>query len=196
MRIGILLITLSLPAWFWSCFNGNKVASAPKETISATNQEKPSFYDLKAMSLDGESIDMSKYKGKKVIILNVASKCGYTPQYADWQKFYESNKDQVEVLGFPCNQFLGQEPGSSDEIATFCQKNYGVTFQMFDKVDVKGDQQHVIYQWLTDPTKNGWNSEVPSWNFCKYLINEEGKLTHFFGSKIKPDNQEFIAAYK
>ena len=187
MRIGILLITLSLPAWFWSCFNGNKVASAPKETISATNQEKPSFYDLKAMSLDGESIDMSKYKGKKVIILNVASKCGYTPQYADWQKFYESNKDQVEVLGFPCNQFLGQEPGSSDEIATFCQKNYGVTFQMFDKVDVKGDQQHVIYQWLTDPTKNGWNSEVPSWNFCKYLINEEGKLTHFFGSKIKPD---------
>ncbi|MBK9742729.1 MAG: glutathione peroxidase [Saprospiraceae bacterium] len=196
MRIGILLITLSLPAWFWSCFNGNKVASAPKETISATNQEKPSFYDLKAMSLDGESIDMSKYKGKKIIVLNVASKCGYTPQYADWQKFYESNKDQVEVLGFPCNQFLGQEPGSSDEIATFCQKNYGVTFQMFDKVDVKGDQQHAIYQWLTDPSKNGWNSEVPSWNFCKYLINEEGKLTHFFGSKIKPDNQEFIATYK
>jgi len=196
MRIGILLITLSLPAWFWSCFNGNKVASAPKETISATNQEKPSFYDLKAMSLDGESIDMSKYKGKKVIMLNVASKCGYTPQYADWQKFYESNKDQVEVLGFPCNQFLGQEPGSSAEIATFCQKNYGVTFQMFDKVDVKGDQQHAIYQWLTDPSKNGWNSEVPSWNFCKYLINEEGKLTHFFGSKIKPDNQEFMAAYK
>lgn len=196
MRIGILLITLSLPAWFWSCFNGNKVASAPKETISATNQEKPSFYDLKAMSLDGESIDMSKYKGKKIIVLNVASKCGYTPQYADWQKFYESNKDQVEVLGFPCNQFLGQEPGSSDEIATFCQKNYGVTFQMFDKVDVKGDQQHAIYQWLTDPNKNGWNSEVPSWNFCKYLINEEGKLTHFFGSKIKPDNQEFMAAYK
>lgn len=196
MRIGILLITLSLPAWFWSCFNGNKVASAPKESISATNQEKPSFYDLKAVSLDGETIDMSKYKGKKIIVLNVASKCGYTPQYADWQKFYESNKDQVEVLGFPCNQFLGQEPGSSDEIATFCQKNYGVTFQMFDKVDVKGDQQHAIYQWLTDPSKNGWNSEVPSWNFCKYLINEEGKLTHFFGSKIKPDNQEFIAAYK
>ena len=196
MRIGILLITLSLPAWFWSCFNGNKVATAPKDTISATNQEKPSFYDLKAVSLDGETIDMSKYKGKKIIVLNVASKCGYTPQYADWQKFYESNKDQVEVLGFPCNQFLGQEPGSSDEIATFCQKNYGVTFPMFDKVDVKGDQQHAIYQWLTDPSKNGWNSEVPSWNFCKYLINEEGKLTHFFGSKIKPDNQEFIAAYK
>ena len=196
MRIGILLITLSLPAWFWSCFNGNKVASAPKDTISATNQEKPSFYDLKAVSLDGETIDMSIYKGKKIIILNVASKCGYTPQYADWQKFYESNKDQVEVLGFPCNQFLGQEPGSSDEIATFCQKNYGVTFQMFDKVDVKGDQQHAIYQWLTDPNKNGWNSEVPSWNFCKYLINEEGKLTHFFGSKIKPDNQEFMVAYK
>ncbi len=196
MRIGILLITLSLPAWFWSCFNGNKVASAPKDTISSTNQEKPSFYDLKAVSLDGETIDMSKYKGKKIIVLNVASKCGYTPQYADWQKFYESNKDQVEVLGFPCNQFLGQEPGSSAEIATFCQKNYGVTFQMFDKVDVKGDQQHAIYQWLTDPSKNGWNSEVPSWNFCKYLINEEGKLTHFFGSKIKPDNQEFMAAYK
>ena len=190
------MITLSLPAWFWSCFNGNKVASAPKETISATNQEKPSFYDLKAMSLDGESIDMSKYKGKKVIILNVASKCGYTPQYADWQKFYESNKDQVEVLGFPCNQFLGQEPGSSDEIATFCQKNYGVTFQMFDKVDVKGDQQSPVYKWLTDPAQNGWNSDVPSWNFCKYLIDENGKLTHFFASKIKPDSPEFLAALK
>ncbi|MBP6566048.1 MAG: glutathione peroxidase, partial [Saprospiraceae bacterium] len=100
------------------------------------------------------------------------------------------------VLGFPCNQFMSQEPGTSAEIETFCQKNYGVTFQMFDKVDVKGDQQSPVYKWLTDPAQNGWNSDVPSWNFCKYLIDENGKLTHFFASKIKPDSPEFLVALK
>lgn len=187
-------VVLSIPAWFISCFNANKVTSPS----AGASMQTPgtSFYSLKATTLDGKVVGMDQYKGKQIIILNVASKCGFTPQYADWQTFYEKNKSEVVVLGFPCNQFMSQEPGSSDEIATFCQKNYGVTFPMFDKTDVKGEAQNEIYIWLTDPKKNGWNSEVPSWNFCKYLIDKNGRLTHFFASKIKPDSPEFLAALK
>lgn len=192
-----IALLLGIPAWMVSCFNSNKVTSSTdRSAIQATQAPGSSFYNLKAVTLDGETITMEKYRGKKVIILNVASKCGYTPQYADWQAYYEKNKDKVVVLGFPCNQFLGQEPGDAVEIESFCQKNYGVTFQMFDKVDVKGDGQSAIYKWLSDPTQNGWNSDVPSWNFCKYLIDENGKLTHFFASKIVPDSPEFSAAIK
>ncbi len=181
----------SLPIWVMSCFSSNKVISA-KDTIMQ-NSNLTSFYDLKALSLEGKEVKMSDYKGKKIVILNVASKCGYTSQYADWQSFYEANNDEYVVLGFPCNQFMGQEPGSAEEIATFCSANYGVTFPMFEKVDVKGKEQSPIYQWLSSPEKNGWCEEVPSWNFCKYLINEKGELTHFFGSKVKPDSEEFLA---
>jgi glutathione peroxidase len=155
------------------------------------NNTKGSLYDFSVNSLEGKQIDLSQYKGKKVVILNVASKCGYTPQYADWQKFYELNKDKVVVLGFPANNFMAQEPGSSSEIATFCQKNYGVTFQMFEKVSVTGDKQHPLFKWLSHKDLNGWNDQAPSWNFCKYVVNEDGKLTHFFASKITPDNKEF-----
>lgn len=189
----IFAILLSLPAWVFSCFNSSKVASSPS-TSTATpklTSSAPSFYSLSATTLDGQTISMEQYKGKKIIVLNVASKCGYTPQYADWQAFYEKNKDNVVVLGFPCNQFMSQEPGTAEDIQAFCQKNYGVTFQMFEKVDVKGAEQSAVYKWLTDPAQNGWNSEVPSWNFCKYVIDEKGKLTNFFGSKIKPENEEF-----
>ncbi len=137
---------------------------------------------------------MGRFRGKKIIVLNVASRCGYTPQYADWERFYRAHADQVVVLGFPCNDFMNQEPGTSEEIAEFCQKNYGVTFPMFEKVHVKGEQKAPLYRWLTDPQQNGWNSQEPAWNFCKYLLNEEGELTHFFGSKVKPDSPEFRAA--
>ncbi len=190
----VLTILLSFPTWLLSCFNSNKVVSHHAESSSPILST--SFYSLKATSLDGEVISFEKFKGKKVILLNVASKCGYTPQYADWQAYYEKNKDKVVVLGFPCNQFMSQEPGNASEIGAFCQKNYGVTFQMFDKVDVKGDNQSDVYKWLTDPAKNGWNTEVPSWNFCKYLINEKGELTNFFASKIKPDSPEFVNSIK
>ncbi len=155
---------------------------------------KGSFYDFKMTSLDGKVIDLSKYKGKKVVILNVASKCGYTPQYADWQKFHDQYGQKVVVLGFPANNFGGQEPGSNEEIAEFCQKNYGVTFQMFDKVEVVGKDQHPLYKWLSTKDLNGWNDKAPTWNFCKYVINEKGELTHFFGSKIKPDDADFKEA--
>ncbi|MBK9736413.1 MAG: glutathione peroxidase [Saprospiraceae bacterium] len=192
----IFAIILSLPTWLMSCFNPNKVSSQSDTNPINTNMTLTSFYNLTATTLDGKTVSMSDYKGKKIIILNVASKCGYTPQYADWQKFYDAHKENTVVLGFPSNQFMSQEPGSASEIGAFCQKNYGVTFQMFDKVDVKGSNQNSIYKWLSDPAQNGWNSDVPSWNFCKYLIDENGKLTHFFASGIVPDSPEFIVAIK
>lgn len=185
---------LSISAYLSNCFNASKSTSR-NDSINVV-ETNASFYDLTATSLDGQSISMSTYKGKKVLILNVASKCGYTPQYADWQAFYEKNNDKFEILGFPCNQFLGQEPGTAIEIESFCQKNYGVTFQMFDKVDVKGKNQAPIYQWLTNPAKNGWNETEPSWNFSKYLVDENGKLLNYFGPKIKPDSPEFLDAIK
>jgi glutathione peroxidase len=154
-----------------------------------------SFYEFKMPSLVGaESIDFSKYKGKKIVILNTASKCGYTSQYEDWQKFHELHGDKIVVLGFPANNFGAQEPGTSDEIATFCKKNYGVTFQMFAKIDVTGANQHPLYKWLSDKTLNGWNEKAPTWNFCKYVINEQGQLTNFFASGVKPSDADFKKA--
>jgi glutathione peroxidase len=179
---------------FTECFDGNKAVARPN-AIAMTNVDSTRFYQFTLNSLEGEPVRLDQFKGKKVIILNVASKCGYTPQYADWEKFYAENKDDVVVLGFPCNQFMGQEPGSATEIAEFCQRNYGVTFPMFEKVNVKkGADQSPLFQWLTDPKQNGWNSQDPSWNFCKYVINEKGELTHFFASKVKPSSEEFLKA--
>ncbi len=162
--------------------------------IPASSLANGSLYDYKIESLEGEEIDLSQYKGKKVVLLNVASKCGFTPQYADWQKFHEEHGEDIVVLGFPANNFGGQEPGSDEEIGEFCQKNYGVTFQMFSKIDVIGDNQHPLYKWLSSKELNGWNDKAPTWNFCKYVVNEDGQVTHFFASKIKPDDAEFKAA--
>ena len=192
----LVALLVGCVSWLSSCFNASKVSAASDTVPVKTDPMASVFYDLKAVTLQGDTISMADYKGKNIIILNVASKCGYTPQYSDWQKYYEANKENTIVLGFPCNQFLGQEPGSAIEIASFCEKNYGVTFPIFEKTDVKGDSKGPIYQWLTDPAKNGWNSDEPSWNFSKYYINKEGKLTHFFGSKITPDSPEFAAAIK
>lgn len=189
--LGVAML-LSIPTWIISLFNSDKVLSSQETEKHMSTMT--SFYNLQATSLDGQTISMEAYKGKKIIILNVASKCGYTSQYADWEEYYQANKDKVVILGFPCNQFGGQEPGSAEEIGAFCQKNYGVSFPMFEKINVKGSEQSPIYKWLTDLNQNGWNEEVPSWNFCKYLLDEEGKLTHFFGSKITPDSEEFIKA--
>lgn len=156
---------------------------------------KGSFYDFSLKSLDGkETIDFSKYKGKKVVIVNTASECGYTPQYADWQAFHKENGDKIIILGVPANNFGGQEPGSNKEIATFCQKNYGVSFQMLEKVSVVGSDQHPLYKWLSKKDLNGWNDKEPTWNFCKYVINEKGEVSHFFASGVKPNSPEFKKA--
>lgn len=147
-----------------------------------------SIYDFKVNSLDGKEIDFSKYKGKTLLIVNVASECGFTPQYADLQKLHNEYGDKVVVLGFPANNFGGQEPGSHQEIAAFCQKNYGVEFQMFEKVSVRGDDQHPLYQWLKAKT-----GEEPTWNFCKYLVKPDGTVK-FYASKVKPLDQEILGA--
>ena len=152
-----------------------------------------SLYDFKMKALMGnETIDFSKYKGKKVVLLNVASKCGYTSQYADWEQFHEKHGNEVVVLGFPANNFGGQEPGSDGDIATFCQKNYGVKFQLFSKISVSGADQHPLYKWLSDKAQNGWNDKAPTWNFCKYVVNEKGEVTNFFASGVKPTDKEFL----
>ena len=147
-----------------------------------------SMYDLKMNGLDGKLIDLSQYKGKTVLIVNVASKCGNTPQYADLQKFHEQYGSKVVVLGFPANNFGAQEPGTSLEIAEFCKANYGVTFQMFEKISVKGDDQHELYKWLKE--KSG---QEPTWNFCKYLVKPDGTVT-FFNSKVKVFDKQFLDA--
>lgn len=172
-----------------SCFGINK--EVKERPAGATLQPSaPSFYQLKAVSLEGDTIDFSKYKGKKVLIVNTASECGYTPQYEDLQKLHEQYGEKVAVLGFPCNQFGNQEAGDNADIRNFCQKNYGVTFQMFGKVEVKGAGKHPVYEWLTEKEKNGWNTQEPSWNFCKYLINEKGELLKFYSSSIAPLGKE------
>ena len=145
-----------------------------------------SFYALSAEDINGEIISMSSFKGKKVLLVNVASQCGYTPQYEGLQTLYETYSDSLVVLGFPSNDFLWQEPGSNSEIKTFCQRTYGVTFPMFSKIHVKGRKQHPIYDWLSDSKLNGWNDENPSWNFNKYLLDEKGNLIEWFGANLEP----------
>lgn len=152
-----------------------------------------SFYDFKMKAIDGSMIDFSSFRGKKVLLVNVASKCGFTPQYEELQKLHELYGNKVAVLGFPANNFGQQEPGSNEEIALFCSANYGVTFQMFEKISVKGEDMAPLYQWLTEEKYNGWNNEAPSWNFCKYLVNEKGELVAFFPSKVTPLSNELIA---
>jgi glutathione peroxidase len=145
-----------------------------------------SIYDFKIRSIDGELIDFGRYKGKNLLIVNVASKCGYTPQYADLEKLHENYSDKVVVLGFPANNFGNQEPGTNAEIAEFCQKNYGVKFQMFEKISVKGDDQHPLYKWLKEKT-----GQEPTWNFCKYLVKPDGTVK-FFPSKVKPLDAQIL----
>lgn len=157
-------------------------------------QKASSFYALQAESIEGKTISFERYKGQYVLIVNTASKCGFTPQYEDLQELHESYGEQVTILGFPCNQFGKQEPGDEDQIKRFCEKNYGVAFQMFSKVDVKGSDQHPVYEWLSDPSKNAFNDKVPSWNFCKYVITPEGKLQGFYPSTVKPGSRKLNKA--
>ena len=146
-----------------------------------------SIYEFKMNSLDGKSIDFSRYKGKTLLIVNTASECSNTPQYADLQILHETFGDKVTILGFPANNFGGQEPGSNTEIASFCKKNYGVTFQMFEKISVKGSDQHALYAWLKEKT-----GQQPDWNFSKYLVKPDGTVK-FFKSGVKPMNKEITS---
>lgn len=154
-----------------------------------------SIYDYKVKALNGSStIDFADYRGKKILIVNTASKCGYTPQYEGLQALYEKYRDRLVIVGFPSNNFGFQEPGSNEEIATFCKANYGVTFPMAEKISVKGKKMAPIYHWLTKKEYNGYDSSSVKWNFQKYLINEEGKLIGIYSSKVKPDSEELVSA--
>jgi glutathione peroxidase len=150
-----------------------------------------SIYDFKVNGLEGGTIDFADYKGKKILIVNTASKCGYTPQYEELEKLYEKYKDKLVVIGFPANNFGSQEPGTNEEIHEFCKKNYGVSFPMAEKVSVTGDDIHPLFKYLVDEANNaGATGPVIKWNFTKFLVDENGKLVKVFPSKVKPLSEE------
>lgn len=156
-------------------------------------QMKPSIYQFKVTDLSGETFDFATLEGKKIMIVNTASKCGLTPQYKDLEALYKeySGKGFV-IVGFPANNFMSQEPGTKEEIATFCQKNYGVTFPMMDKVSVKGSDMCAVYQFLTQKAKNGLKDSEVEWNFQKYLLNEKGELVDVISPKTVPTDPKIV----
>ena len=156
------------------------------------NERSKNIYQFKVAALDGNAIDFSSFKGKKILIVNTASECGYTPQYKELEELYEKYRDKLVIIGFPANNFGGQEPGSNAEIETFCTKNYGVTFPMAAKISVKGDDIAPIYQWLTHKDQNGVLDAEIKWNFNKFLIDENGHLLKHFDSKVTPDSKELL----
>lgn len=162
-------------------------SQATPPTDSTINQNDKSIYQFTVEDINGEKFDLATLKGKKVMIVNTASKCGLTPQYEDLEKLYQQYKDEnFIVIGFPANNFMGQEPASNQEIATFCQKNYGVSFPMMSKISVKGKNQHALYQYLTQKNFNQLEDNSVKWNFQKYLINEKGYLEKVISPKTKP----------
>ena len=145
-----------------------------------------SIYDIAITSLEGKTIDLNDFKGKKILFVNVASKCGFTSQYKNLQKLHDTYGEKVEIIGIPCNQFGSQEPGTAAEIKEFCTKNYGVSFLMSEKSQVKGANQHPLYKWLTNKSENGIQDSEVSWNFQKYLVDENRKLMQVFKSGVNP----------
>ncbi|MDB5269291.1 MAG: glutathione peroxidase [Hymenobacter sp.] len=167
-------------------------SAEPKEGASQTAAAPASVYDFTVKSIDGKEVKLSKYKGKKLLIVNTASKCGFTPQYKELEELSKKYGNKVVVLGFPSNSFK-QELTSNEEVASFCEKNYGVTFPLFETVSVKGDDATPLYKYLSDKTKNGVVSDAPSWNFCKYLVDEKGHVVKFYNSKVTPLSPELVA---
>lgn len=156
-----------------------------------------SFYDFKVKDIDGKDFNLSSLKGKKVLVVNTASKCGNTPQYEGLESLYKAYGNQkFVIIGFPANNFGAQEPGTNTEIKTFCTANYGVTFPMMSKISVKGDDMAPLYQWLTSKSKNGVMDSDVKWNFQKYLIDENGKLVDVVDPKVKPDDDKIVSWIK
>ena len=155
--------------------------------------QRSSFYDFKVKTIEGADFDFSTLKGKKVMVVNTASKCGFTPQYKDLEEVYEQYQDDLVIIGFPANNFMNQEPGSAADIRKFCTENYGVTFPIMEKISVKGKDIHPLYRWLTSKTENGVMDSEVKWNFQKYLIDESGTLVDVIYSKEKPSSDKVIA---
>ena len=172
-------------------------AAGKKQTLINKDQVRPSasFYALQSLDINGKAFDIASLKGKKVLIVNTASDCGFTGQYEALEKLSKQYEGKLVVIGFPANDFKGQEKADEKNIASFCQKNYGVTFPLMSKsIVVKKKNQHPVYQWLSDSSLNGWCNQAPAWNFCKYLINEEGVLTHYFPMTVDPLDPSVIDA--
>lgn len=188
-----ILITISFSLWITST---SFITDAKKDIVSENYIMENDFYDLEFESIDGKIISLSNFKEKYVLIVNTASRCGYTRQYKDLQKIHEDYKDKLIVIGFPCNDFGSQEKGSNQEILSFCQKNYGVDFLLSKKIKIKGEECHPIFTWLTNKSKNGVLNHKVSWNFNKFLINPHGELLDAFSSSIKPFDTEIISLIK
>jgi len=179
------------PALMW----WTRITGKNTKELSGTKAPPVSFYTLKGILNNGDTLDLATLKGKKVMLVNTASDCGYTNQYSDLQQLADRYGDKLVVLGFPANDFKEQEKGTDKEIAAFCKVNFGVSFPLMQKSTViKSPGQNTIYGWLTDPLKNGWNSQYPSWNFTKYIVNEEGVLTHYFGPSVSPLSKDVLKA--
>jgi len=175
----------------------NKLLKKHMQAGSSDIKARTSFYDLKMKQNNGHVLDFQTLKNKKILLVNTASACGFTPQYDGLQKLYEENKENLVVLGFPSNDFGEQEKGDDTAIDQFCKINFGVTFPLMSKSTVvKNNEQNEVFKWLSDKEKNGWNDKAPTWNFCKYIIDENGDLTHFFGASIEPADDKVLQAIK
>lgn len=163
------------------------------EAVHEASTQSKSIYDFKVPGLAGDSIDFAAFKGKKILIVNTASKCGFTPQYEGLEKLYQQYKDKLVIVGFPANNFFSQEPGSNEKIQEFCKKNYGVSFPMAAKISVKGKDMAPIYKWLCNKSENTVMDSKVKWNFNKFLLDEKGRIIAYFPSKVTPMSEEIIS---
>lgn len=184
----------------FSCQQNQNAKTSTTKTMEHTgsnleiaNTPPKSVYDFEFKTAQGEDIVLSNFKGRKILVVNTASECGYTPQYKELQELYEKQSDKLVVIAFPANNFGGQEPGTNQEIAAFCEKNYGVSFPVMEKISVAGDDMHPFYKFLSTKELNGVTDEKPTWNFCKYLIDENGKVMKFYNSKVTPMSNELLS---
>jgi glutathione peroxidase len=184
---------MKLSAFIAIMFSNSIFACFRHAEIKPATVQNRSIYDFKVLALNGDTIDFSNFKGKKILIVNTASKCGFTPQYEGLEKLYETYKDKLVVIGFPANNFLYQEPGSNEKIQEFCKKNYGVTFPMAAKISVKGKSIAPVYKWLCNKEENGVMDAKITWNFNKFLLDENGKLIAHFTSKVTPMSEEITS---
>ena len=188
-----LVTMFSVAALFFSCQNQAQKKQTTTPTTTTTPMAKETIYQFKVEDLSGDTFDFSTLKGKKILVVNTASECGLTPQYEQLQAIYEKYKDKnFVIVGFPANNFGAQEPGSNQQIATFCQQNYGVSFPMMTKISVKGSDMHAVYQFLTQKAKNGLEDSEVQWNFQKYLINENGELAKVVSPRTLPTDAEIV----
>lgn len=188
----LILLSVAVIAAYGYGFYRTKFAGNPVYANTNSDTKASSIHQFKVDAIDGSVIDFSTYKDKKILVVNTASECGFTPQYEGLQKLYQSHKDKLVIIGFPCNQFGGQEPGDGKTIQTFCKKNYGVTFPLAAKVDVKGEKIAPIYKWLCNKSENGVLDATIKWNFNKFLLDENGVLLAYFPSNVKPDSEEIL----